>query len=204
MITYLKGTLIEATPLRAVIDVGGVGYEVHIPVTTAEQLPASGSTVTLFTRVVYREDSQMIYGFANRETRELFDLLTEKVSGIGPKIALSILSKMSVIALRQAIAIGDTQLLAKVPGIGRKTAERIVVELKDKDLVTAGIGSTAVPPTGSAAPGPALSSPIGDALAALIALGYKPADADALIRKAASSLGPDATTEQLVRRALGS
>lgn len=202
MLTHLKGTLIEASPLRAVVEVGGLGYEVHIPVTTAEKLPSCGSAVMLFTRVVYREDSQTIYGFADRETRELFELLIDKVSGIGPKIALSILSKMSVNSLRQAISMGDAPLLAKCPGIGRKTADRIVIELKDKAFA----GGAVVVPGATAAAGGApagVSSPAGDALAALVALGYKPADADSRIRKAIASLDASATTEQIIRKALG-
>lgn len=201
MITHLKGTLIEASPLRAVIEVGGLGYEVHIPVTTAENLPPCGTAVTLFTRVVYREDSQTIYGFSDRETRELFELLIDKVSGIGPKIALSILSKMSVNALRQAISMGDAPLLAKCPGIGRKTAERMVIELKDKAFAA---GSMVVPGQGGGGGSTAgASSPGGDALAALVALGYKPADADTRIRKAIAALDSSATTEQIIRKALG-
>lgn len=203
MITHLKGILVEATPLRAVVDIGGIGYEVHIPVTTAEQLPACGAAVTLHTRAVYREDSQTLYGFSDKETRELFELLIDKVSGIGPKIALSILSKMSVNSLRQAITTGDAPLLAKCPGIGRKTAERMVIELKDKAFSGATVG--AGPTGGSTSATAALpASPSGDALAALIALGYKTADADSRVRKAVAALDPSATTEQIIRKALGS
>ncbi len=202
MITHLKGILVEATPLRAVIEIGGIGYEVHIPVTTAEQLPACGSEVTLHTRVVYREDSQTLYGFSDKETRELFELLVEKVSGIGPKIALSVLSKMSIQSLRQAITMGDAPLLAKCPGIGRKTAERIVIELKDKAFSGGTLLSGGASGSSSAmAAQPA--SPSSDALAALIALGYKAADADSRVRKAIAALDESATTEQIIRKALG-
>ena len=139
MIARLKGTVLEATPLLVVIEAAGVGYEVHIPVTTAEKVPPVGQECSLFIHAVYREDSATLYGFGVREDRDFFRLLVEKVSGIGPKIAISILSRMSVELLRNAIAGSDVALLSKCPGIGKKTAERLVIELKDK--VFAGRGA---------------------------------------------------------------
>lgn len=201
MIAYLKGILTEATPVSAVVEVNGIGYALTVPVTTAEKLPSMGQTVTLLTVPVYREDSQALYGFATAEERDFFRLLVEKVSGIGPRIAISILSKLSVPVLRQAIAAGDVALLAKCPGIGKKTAERLVVELKDKVGLGSAEGSGWTVP--GAAPNLPAQSPEQDAVAALVALGYKLADADKAVRKAADKLGADANTETLIRAALG-
>lgn len=207
MIVHLKGTLIAATPLSAVVDVQGVGYEVHTPVTTAEKLPAIGKDVFLYTLAIYREDQQNLYGFASIREREFFRLLIEKVSGIGPRSAISILSRLSVDMLQQAIANGDTALLTKCPGIGKKTAERLVVELKDK-LAAQGMGSGDAPaspgPQTPAAAGSGTPAMIGDAVAALVSLGYKLPDADKSVRKAKDALGEAATTETLIRKALSS
>lgn len=201
MIARLQGTVLESTPLLAVIDAGGVGYEVHIPITTAERVPPPGKACTLFIHAVYREDSAALYGFATREDRDFFRLLVEKVSGIGPKIAIGILSRMSTPTLRSAIGAGDVALLAKCPGIGKKTAERLVIELKDKVFSgeNAGPGPTPSPVSGS---GDAPSNAYQDAVASLITLGYKPADADKLIRKAGAKIDDDPTVEALIRAAL--
>jgi Holliday junction DNA helicase RuvA len=197
MISRLKGTVLESTPLQVVLDVSGVGYEVHIPVTTAEKVPAVGNECSLFIHSVYREDSATLYGFSTRDDRDFFRLLVEKVSGIGPKIAISMLSRMSPELLRSAIASSDVALLAKCPGIGKKTAERLVIELKDKvGLPTSG---ETVSTNTSSASGP---SNVQDAVSSLMILGYKPADADKLVRKAASKLGSDAATEVLIKTAL--
>ncbi|MGB1128364.1 MAG: Holliday junction branch migration protein RuvA [Opitutales bacterium] len=197
MISRIKGTVLESTPLQVVLEAGGIGYEIHIPVTTAEKIPASGNECSLYTHAVYREDSATLYGFATRDDRDFFRLLVEKVSGIGPKIAISMLSRMSPELLRSAIASADIALLAKCPGIGKKTAERLVIELKDKvGLATSG--------EAVAASAPASAGPIAfqDAVSSLMILGYKPADADKLVRKAAQQLGADATTEALIKTAL--
>lgn len=201
MIARIQGTVIEATPLRCVLDLNGLGYEIHIPVTTAEKIPPLGENTTLFIHAVYREDSATLYGFASAEDRDFFRLLVERVSGIGPKIGISILSRMSVELLRNAIASSDVALLSKCPGIGRKTAERLVIELKDKvfpdgavpasGIDSASTGSTALP-----------ASNYQDAVASLITLGYKPAEADKLIRKASTQLPADANVELLIRTAL--
>ena len=132
MIAQIKGTVLEATPLLVIIEANGIGYELHIPLSTAERIPAVGQQCTLFTHAVYREDSATLYGFIIRRDRDFFRLLIEKVSGIGPKIGIGILSRLSVELLQSAIANSDITLLSKCPGIGKKTAERLVIELKDK------------------------------------------------------------------------
>lgn len=199
MIAQIKGTVLESTPLMVVLEAHGLGYEVHIPVTTAEKVPCIGQECRLFIHSVYREDSATLYGFATREDRDFFRLLVEKVSGIGPKIGISILSRMSVAVLRSAIANSDVALLSKCPGIGKKTAERVVIELKDKVGVSAG---TTVTSAGASSSGEANSSHFQDTVASLMALGYKLADADKLARKAASQLPADATVEALIKQAL--
>lgn len=180
------------------LDVSGVGYDIHIPVTTAEKIPSHGEECSLFIHSVYREDSAALYGFATREDREFFRLLVEKVSGIGPKIAISMLSRMSPELLRSAIASSDVALLSKCPGIGKKTAERLVIELKDKVGLPTTTGESASSSTG----GSREPSTFQDAVSSLMILGYKPADADKLIRKATSKIGENATTEALIKAAL--
>ncbi len=200
MITSIRGTLTESALVRAVVEVDGFGYEVHVPVTTAERLPAVGSTVKLHTLVIYREDSQTLYGFAAAEDRDFFRLMIENVTGIGPKMALSIMSRLSLPMLQGAIRSGDIAALAKCPGIGKKTAERLVIELKGR-VGSAG-GQAPAAAAGAGAPRADLS-PHADAVAALVALGYKLADADEAVRRASLNLGPKATTESLIRKALG-
>jgi holliday junction DNA helicase RuvA len=200
MITSIEGKLTAATPLRAIVELNGFGYEVNIPVTTAEKMPQPGANVKLHTLVIYREDAQTLYGFATPAERDFFRLMIENVSGIGPKTALTIMSRMSLPSLESAIRMGDITTLSKCPGIGKKTAERLVVELKSKvgggDIGAALAASLAA---GEAAGG---SSAHRDAVSALMALGYKAADADQAIRRAALSLGTTATTELLIKKAL--
>ena len=199
MIVSLRGKLIEAGVLRVVIESSGVGYEVNVPVTTAERLPKLGAEVFLLVHHVFREDGQALYGFAVAEEREFFKLLVEKVSGVGPKMALNILSRLSLPILRDAILRGDVALLSQCPGVGKKTAERLVMELKDK----VGLEGSA-PSVATLAPAAALApTPASDALAALVALGFKPADADKGVRTALTKLGAGATADQLVKAALG-
>ncbi|MGC6424606.1 MAG: Holliday junction branch migration protein RuvA [Lentimonas sp.] len=198
MISRIKGTVLEATPLQVVLEAGGLGYEVNIPVTTAEKVPGIGSDCSLFVHSVYREDSATLYGFATREDRDFFRLLVEKVSGIGPKIGISILSRMSPELLRSAIANSDVGLLSKCPGIGKKTAERLVIELKDK----VGLTSTADSPDATGKSVSNHPSTYQDAVAGLIILGYKPAEADKLTRKAANQLPANASVESLIKTAL--
>src|ERR1044072_356972 len=151
MITSIQGTLTSASPLHAVVELNGFGYEVNIPVTTAEKLPPPGSSVKLHTLVIYREDAQTLYGFATPAERDFFRLMIQNVTGAGPKMALTIMSRLSLPSLESAIRMGDIATLAKCPGIGKKTAERLVVELKAKASWSE-IGATGVAGIGSAAP----------------------------------------------------
>ena len=144
MITFLKGTLTDSLPTQAVIDVNGIGYEVLIPLSSFEKLPALGQAVTLKTQLVVREDSQTLYGFATDDERDLFKLI-QSVSGIGPRLALNVLSGMSVVTFKGAIGAGDVRLLSSINGVGKKTAERMVLELKDKVGVATALGQTAPP-----------------------------------------------------------
>jgi len=194
MITFLKGTLTDALPTKAVIEVNGIGYEVLIPLSSFEKLPEPGQAVTLKTQLVVREDSQTLYGFATDDERELFKLI-QGVSGIGPRLALNVLSGMSVVTFRGAIGAGDVKLLSSINGVGKKTAERMVLELKDK-LGPAG-GAAALGQ--AAAPGDKM---IADTAAALEALGTKPAEAQKAAQAAQAMLGPQASVEELVRAAL--
>jgi len=199
MIVSLRGKLIEAGVLRVVIESSGVGYEVNVPVTTAERLPKLGAEVFLLIHHVFREDGQALYGFAVAEEREFFKLLVEKVSGVGPKMALNILSRLALPILRDAIIRGDVALLSQCPGVGKKTAERLVMELKDK----VGLEGPGAAPAAAATIVSAQPTPATDAVAALIALGFKAADADKGVRAALAKLGAGATADQLVKAALG-
>ena len=176
-----------------------MGYEVNVPVTTAERLPKLGAEVFLLVHHVFREDGQALYGFAVAEEREFFKLLVEKVSGVGPKMALNILSRMALPILRDAIIRGDVALLSQCPGVGKKTAERLVMELKDK----VGLDGPGVTPAAAATIVSAQPTPATDAVAALIALGFKAPDADKGVRAALAKLGAGATADQLVKAALG-
>lgn len=205
MIVSIEGLLERATPISAIVNVSGLGYLVHVPVSTAAKLPANGETVKLYTHAVYREDSQSLYGFASEEERDFFQLLIEKVSGVGPKVGISMLSKLEFPSLISAIASENASLLAKTPGIGKKTAERVIIELKDKlgaFAHDARSGGREIADGGSATLPAAGASRGDDAILALLALGYKQADAAKAIGKAVESLGPQATTEALIRAAL--
>jgi len=200
MITSIQGTLTAATPLHAIVELNGFGYEVNVPVTTAEKLPATGGHVKLHTLVIYREDAQTLYGFATPAERDFFRLMIENVTGVGPKMALTIMSRLSLPSLESAIRLGDINTLAKCPGIGKKTAERLVVELKSK-VGGNDLGASAAPSVnGGAGGGPHTHR---DAVSALIALGFKAADADQAVRRSALALGPAATTEALIKKSLG-
>ena len=197
MISFLRGKLVEALPTQATIEVSGLGYDVLIPLSSYDKLPQPGHDVKLLTQLVVREDAHILYGFASASERDLFRLLVNNVSGIGPKIALNVLSGISVTAFRGAVANGDTKALAQISGVGKKTAERIVVELKDK------IGAAGAWEASSAQR--ALSAEdqkLNDGVLALMALGFKQVDAHDSVRKAQSVLGLDATVEELVRACL--
>ena len=197
MITFLHGRLVEALPTQVTVDVHGVGYEALIPLSSYDKLPQPGQEVRLLTHLVVREDAHVLYGFMTAGERELFRMLINTVSGIGPKIALNILSGMNATAFRGAVARGDVRSLAQISGVGKKTAERIVVELKDK------IGAPGAWEAASAKHAlPVADQKINDAVLALVALGYKQADAHEMVRAAHTLLGSQATLEELVRASL--
>jgi len=197
MITFLHGRLVEALPTQVTVDVNGVGYEVLIPLSSFDKLPQPGTDVKLLTQLVVREDAHTLYGFMTAAERELFRLLINNVSGIGPKIALNILSGMNPVTFRGAVANGDVKALSQISGVGKKTAERVVVELRDK------IGAAGAWEASSAQ---RVLSPadqkINDAVLALMALGFKQVGAHDAVRAAQGTLGPQATIEDLVRAAL--
>ena len=199
MIVGIKGKLVSSTPLKAIVETCGIFYEINIPVTTAERLPRKNEEVMLHTLAVYREDSQALYGFTTPEDRDFFKILVEKVSGIGPKIALNMMSGMSVETLKNAIASGDVNVLSKCQGIGKKTAQRLVVELKD--IASSSIMTESIAGTIGIQDSPT-SNNISDAIAALVALGFKLADADKSVRTVIEKLGTDATTETIIKAAL--
>ncbi len=197
MISFLRGKLVEALPTRVVVDVGGVGYDALIPLSSFNKLPAPGAEIHLLTHLAVREDAHVLYGFMSAAERDLFRMLIDTVSGIGPKIALNVLSGMNPVAFRGAVANGDVKALSQISGVGRKTAERIVVELKDK------IGAAGAWEAASAQR--ALSpedQKASDAVLALMALGFKQVEAYEAVRGAAAVLGAQATVEDLVRACL--
>lgn len=183
MISFLEGSLVEKAGTRIVVSTGGIGYDVIVPTSVLAALPPVGRTARVYTRLVVREDSMTLYGFAAPEARELFDLLTG-VTGVGPKVALAFLSAMQADQIRRAVVAGDADALTIVPGVGKKVAQRVVIDLRDKlggegDLVTTG--------------------PLADVRDALQSLGLTPAEATA----AMADLEPDGkATEELLRQAL--
>jgi Holliday junction DNA helicase RuvA len=206
MIAFIKGQLIECQLTLAILEVNGIGYEVHVPLTTVERLPCLGDAVKLFTHATYREDSQTLYGFIDRESRDFFRMIVDKVSGIGPKIALNLLGSLSLQTLKVSIASSDVAMLSKAQGLGKKTAERIVVELKDKVLPKELSQDTKISPssldTSQQADISQNLTNFQDAVSALLTLGYKATDADLAIRRASESMDENASTEELIRLAL--
>lgn len=193
MIGRLTGVLLEKNPPSLLVDVQGVGYEVDVPMSTFYALPAQGESVALFTHLVVREDAQLLYGFGSRTERVLFRALL-KVNGVGAKVALAILSGLSTDEFLSCIASKDVSALVRVPGIGKKTAERLLVELQDK-VDALGVGIT---PSGSL---PLDNDPGAreQAEEALVALGYKPAEANRLLDKNSEA---GQSVEQMIRAAL--
>ena len=192
MIGSVRGRIASKTPPQLMVDVGGLGYELEAPMSTFFHLPAVGEEVSLLTHLVVREDAHILYAFATEAERRLFRSLI-KVSGVGPKIALALLSGISVEAFSRCVLNEDITALTKVPGIGRKTAERLVIEMRDRlkghPEMPAGVAPVA---TGGA-------SPESEAYGALIALGYRPAEATRLLK----AVGPGThSTEELIRGAL--
>lgn len=197
MITFLHGKLVEALPTHIVIDVHGVGYEALIPLSSFDKLPQPGGDLKLLTQLIIREDAHTLYGFMSEAERELFRLLINTVSGIGPKIALNILSGISVTSFRGAVSNGDVKSLSQISGVGKKTAERIVVELKDK-MGKAGAWEAA----SAARTLSASDQKLNDAVLALMALGFKQLEAHDSVRAAQAVLGDTASVEALVRACL--
>lgn len=186
MIGHVRGTLVSKQPPQLLVEVHGVGYEIEAPLSVFPELPETGHSVLLFTHLVIRDDAHLLFGFLREPQRRLFRSLI-KVTGIGPRLALAVLSGMNDQEFRQAIIAKDSARLARVPGIGRKTAERLLVELAGlKDEGAAILES--------------VSEPAGDAVAALVALGYKDQEAAHAVREAAREGG--VSSEELIRQAL--
>ncbi|HEX4859055.1 MAG TPA: Holliday junction branch migration protein RuvA [Usitatibacteraceae bacterium] len=189
MIGRIAGVLLEKNPPEIVVETsGGVGYEISVPMSTFYNLPKTGERVSLFTHLVVREDAQLLYGFGSEEERTTFRQLL-KISGVGPKVALSVLSGLSVTDLAQAVVMQDTGRLTKVPGIGKKTAERLLLELKGKLATSVHVPAGAAGESASAAQ---------DILNALLALGYSDKEAVQAIKQ----LPKDATVADGIRAAL--
>lgn len=196
MIGHLRGKLIHKEPPSLLIDVNGVGYELDAPMTTFYDLPAIGDSVTLHTHLVVRDDAHLLYGFSRAAQRHLFRSLL-KVSGVGPRVALAILSGLTVDEFVACITTEDVVRITRVPGIGRKTAERLIVEMRDKvqaEEALTGAASSTNTDVGSL-------NPVGEAVGALMALGYKPNEASRLVRTVESD---GLNTEEIIRQALKS
>jgi Holliday junction DNA helicase RuvA len=195
MIGQLRGTLVRKEPPALLLDVGGVGYEVEAPMTTFYDLPAVGETVTLYTHVVVREDAHLLYGFSRQGQRLLFRGLL-KVNGVGPRVALAVLSGLTDAEFVRCVVHEDIARLVQVPGIGRKTAERLIIEMRDKLSLPAEADADG----GSAAViAHAKLDRVGEAVSALVALGYKPQEASRAVRAMSTK---NLTTEEIIRQAL--
>jgi holliday junction DNA helicase RuvA len=186
MIGSLQGVLTRKAPPHLEIEVGGVGYELEAPMSTFYTLPGVGERLRLLTHLVVREDAHILYGFGTAEERALFRNLL-KVSGVGPRIALAILSGVSANAFARCVVEHDAAALTRIPGVGRKTAERLIVEMRDRVEVGGAVPGSAAVPAGAE----------GEAFSALVALGYKPAEATQMLKGAGGG-----TTEERIRRAL--
>ncbi|MDR3273757.1 MAG: Holliday junction branch migration protein RuvA [Puniceicoccales bacterium] len=195
MLSYIEGTLVEIGLLYVIIGIGGLGYHTNTPLTTIEKLPKIGNIVKLYLSEIIREDQHDLYGFLSKGERDFFELIISKVSGIGPKIALNIMSRLSINTLKSAIFSRDTDLLRQCHGIGKKTAERIIIELGDKvDSISPIAQSSSLAPSDAAH----------DAIRALVSLGYKPAEADKYVRNALAKIGESASSEEIIKHALKS
>ena len=196
MIGLLRGRILHKQPPQLLLDVQGVGYEIDAPMTTFYSLPEVGEEVTLFTHLAVREDAHTLYGFTHTADRDLFrDLL--KVNGVGARLALTILSGMEPGQFVQSIREGNTDALVKLPGIGKKTAERLVVELRDRLVKETAVPGVATVDAAVAVP----VNPVEDAVSALVGLGYKPQEASRMVRGVNSA---DLSSEEIIRQALQS
>ncbi len=189
MIGHLQGELADKKPPQLLLSVGGVGYELEASMTTFSDLPEVGARASLFVHMLVREDSQRLYGFSAAAERDLFRALL-RVNGVGPRVALAILSGMTPPEFRDCVSAGEAGKLVRIPGIGRRTAERLLVEMRDR------MGEGEAPAAAGAAP-----DPVRDAVSALVALGYKPAEAIRAVRAAGEGGGAQ-SSEQLIRAAL--
>lgn len=198
MISLLRGKLVAASPTHVIVDCNGVGYEAAIPLSSFDKLPAPGGDVRILTYLHVREDAHLLYGFMTEAERELFRLLLS-VSGVGPKIALTLLGGMSAVALKGAIVSNDIKSLSRIKGVGAKTAERLCVELRDK------IGALgAFEAAGAKHALTAEDQKLNDAVLAMVSLGYKQLEAQKAVHAAIAKLGAGATVEEIVRQALKS
>lgn len=193
MIGFLRGKLVHKHPPGLLVDVGGVGYELEAPMSTFYALPSPGEDVALHTHLVVREDAHLLFGFATEEERRLFRGLL-RVAGVGPKIGLALLSGMSVEALTVCVESEDVESLVRVPGIGRKTAERLVVELRDRVRGLGEMPSRGAPPAAGSAAGATA-----EAYSAMVALGYRPAEVTRLLKGVKTD---GASAEDIIREAL--
>ena len=196
MITFLDGKLVSSLPTQATVDVNGVGYEVFIPLSSYDKLPTVGQPIRILTHLAVREDAHILYGFMTVPERDLFRLLVNNVSGIGPKLALAVLSGISVSNFKTAVVNSDIAAISKISGLGKKTAERIVLELKDK----LGVAAAWEAATAAYAPTPEQEQ-ANEAVLALIALGYKLVDAHKAVRDLQTQ-GQAKSAEELVKLAL--
>ena len=192
MYESIKGQLIDKTPSRAVVEAGGIGYRLTIPLSTYARLPALEKPVQLFLSQVVREDSNTLYAFLAKEERDLFETLIATVSGVGPKAALAIVGHMELGAFQRAVATANIQLLSKIPGIGKKSAERLVIDMRDKckgkqDLGTPVSGADGI---------------LGDAMNALIHLGYNPLNAQKAVHAALAEKKGEADLGKIITAAL--
>ncbi|SDG70613.1 Holliday junction DNA helicase subunit RuvA [Pseudomonas benzenivorans] len=197
VIGRLRGTLAEKQPPHVIVDVNGLGYELEVPMTTLYRLPSVGESLILHTHLVVREDAHLLYGFFEKRERELFRELI-RLNGVGPKLALALMSGLEVDELVRCVQAQDTSVLVRIPGVGKKTAERLLVELKDRFKAwetVPGMATLVVEPRG----GGTVSSAETDAVSALISLGYKPQEAS---RAVSAIKGEGLSSEDLIRRAL--
>lgn len=197
MITFVDGTLEEVLPTMIVVNAGGIGYQILIPLSSYNKLSAIGTRMRVLTHHHVREDAQILYGFSSAEERDLFRLLLAHVTGVGPKLALAILSGMAVDQFKGAVVTSDIAAISKISGVGKKTAERVVLELKDKLGVAAEweAASRENAPSG-------IERHLHDAVLALISLGYKQVDAHKAVKSVMPKLSTEASSEDVVREAL--